>query len=196
MDLGRWNIGHLGRFLGDVLDGDIEIKGAASEEVRDAFDVSEDTKALDRALSLLRPGAPTEKILNAFAPFFEGGLALKIVNGQTRLTNLFLFGQAFTPPDSKGQSVFFGIGSMDTNRVYRASIGPILKALDLNSFFRLDGACAFAFPVSKDTIFIIFDNRPHPWQVFAIENAYLAAREAYARLSIKPQAASARGFFK
>lgn len=200
MDLGRWNFRHLGRFLGDVLDGEIAIesKNQDTDLVRDAFEVSEDTEALERSLTLLRPGASAEKILLAFAPFFEGGLALRIDEGHTRLTSLFLFGQAFTPPDAGGTPVDIGLPTIEAGRVYRSSIAPILSALNLSSFFRLDGALAFAFkPGAGETIFVLFDNRPHPWQVFAIENAYLSARDTFARLETSRSAAvGARGFFK
>ncbi len=196
MDLGRFSFRHVGRFLEDVLDGEIELD-AQNNDVRDAFDVNESTEDLDRALALLRPGASAIKILNAFTPFFEGGLCLKVVDGETRLMSLFLFGQPFKPSHQNGTPVNLGLKRMELNRVYRASIGPIMDALDLSTFFRLEGASAFSFALSKDTVFIFFDHRPHPWQVFAVENAYFSARETFARLVIsKPAVMSSRGFFK
>lgn len=196
MDLGRFSFRHVGRFLEDVLDGEIEIDGQ-NDDVRDAFDVNENTEDLDRALALLRPGTSAVKILNAFAPFFEGGLCLKVIGGETRLMSLFLFGQTFKPSHENGTPVHLGLKRMELSRVYKASIGPIMKALDLSTFFRLEGASAFSFALSKDTIFILFDHRPHPWQVFAVENAYLSARETFARLATsKPAVMNGRGFFK
>lgn len=202
MDLGRWSFRHVGNFLGDVLDGEIGAKTKSEmTEVRDAFHISYDTDDLDHDLAMLRPGSTPEKILNSFAPYFEGGLSLKIEKGQTRLMSLFLFGQIFTPPDVKGTPIDLGLAACETTRVYRATLTPILKELRLESFCRLEDASAFAFRPSAQTIFVLFDHRPHPWQVFAIENAYLTARDIFSRLqSVKPAPRSsllnARGFFK
>ena len=205
MDLGRWTIRHLGhavgRALGNVLDGEMDLPTSGADAVRDAFEINESTDDLDRELAFLRPGVSPEKVLVAFAPFFEGGICLRLSNDsgttETRLTSLFLFGQVFTPPSSDGTVLDLGLSALEANRVYKMSIDPVLRALKLGSFFRLDGASAFAFKASRDVVFVLFDHRPHPWQVFAIENAYLSARDTFARLSTaKPSVISARGFFK
>ncbi len=202
MDLGRWSFRHLGNFLSDVLDGEIGAKSNSElTEVRNAFEINDDFEKLDRELALLRPGATPEKILNAFSPYFVGGLSLKIENGVTRLTSLFLFGQIFTPPDANGTAVDLGLRGCEKTRVYRGKLNPILKTLRLESFFKLEEASAFAFKPSDQTVFVLFDHRPHPWQVFALENAFLTARDAFVRKqSVKTPSRSnvlnARGFFK
>jgi hypothetical protein len=185
MDLSRWSLKVLGQelnqMLGTVLDSDLP--QAPEDEVRDVFEISESTEDLDRALALVRPGASPEKVLNAFMPFFEGGVCLRVSGTRTFLTSLFLFGQTFTPAEAHGTPIDFGLRSLERSRVYKMSVEPLLKALNVGPFFRLDGASAFAFPVTSECVFILFDNRPHPWQVFAIENAYLSARDTFARLS-------------
>jgi hypothetical protein len=186
MDLGRKSLRQLGHLLGTVLDA--EISAAPADEVRDTFEISDSNE---------RPGASAEKVLGAFMPFFEGGLCLRVEGHKTFLTSLFLFGQTFTPAEAHGTPVNFKLKSLELNRVYKMALAPLLKSLDLGTFFRLDEASAFAFAISRDTIFVLFDNRPHPWQVFAIENAFLSARDTFARLSApKPAVMSGRGFFK
>jgi hypothetical protein len=194
MDLSRWSLRSLGHMLGSVLDADLP-QALVEGEVRDAFEISESTEELDRALALIRPGASPEKVLQAFAPFFEGGVCLRVRGAETFLTSLFLFGQSFTPPDPQGTPVDFGLRALEMSRVYKMRIDPILTALSIGPFFRLDGASAFAFAVSSDCVFILFDNRPHPWQVFAIEDAYLSARDVFARLG-SPRVSVPRGLFK
>ncbi len=205
MDLGRWTIRHLGHAVGkvleSVLDGDMNLSAAATDRKTDAFFIDENQDVLDRELALLRPTATPEKVLVAFAPFFEGGICLHLCSGsegsETRLTSLFLFGQIFTPPDANGTVLNLGLASLEMNCVYKLSIDPVLKALKLGSFLRLTEASAFAFKPSRDVVFVLFDQRPHPWQVFAIENAYLSARDTFARLlRSKPAFKNARGFFK
>lgn len=190
MDLSRWSLKNLGHMLGHVLDSDLP--AGPADAVRDAFEISESSEDLDRALALVRPGASPEKVLNAFSAFFEGGLSLRVSGSKTFLTSLFLFGETFTPAEAHGTPVDFGLRSLEMSRVYKMSAEPILKTLKIGDFFRLEGASAFAFPVTNDCVFILFDNRPHPWQVFAIENAYLSARDTFARLG----ESRTRGLFK
>jgi hypothetical protein len=204
MDLGRWRIRHLGhavgKALGNVLDGEMKLPASGPDDDRQAFEINNRIDTLDRDLASLRPGATPEKVLVTFAPFFEGGLCLRLAPAgiESRLISLFLFGQVFTPPDSDGADLNLGLSSLETNQVFKISIDPILKALKLGSFSRLEGASAFAFKPSEDVVFVLFDHRPHPWQVFAIENAFLSARDTCLRLSrAKPSLTrAARGFFK
>lgn len=205
MDLGRWSFRHLGNFLGDALDGNlvapVPTGGASarsSKTPEEPFEIVSDNDELDRELLMIRPGAQTDKVLAAFVPYFEGGLSIKVEGSKTYLTSIFLFGQTFTPPDRASSLVDFGLRGVETTRVYRASIEPLLKELGLGGFTRLEGASAFAFRASNDVIFILFDNRPHPWQVFAIENAYLSARDTFGRIGAATAsvASTARGFFK
>jgi hypothetical protein len=198
MDLSRWSLKNFGRelrelnrMLGDVLDADLP--AAPEDEVRDAFDVSDSTEDLDRELALVRPGASPEKVLSALVPFYEGGVCLRVTGDRTFMTSLFLFGQAFTPAEAHGTPVDFGLRGVEMSHVYKMDLKPILKALNLEPFFRLDGASAFAFAVLPDCLFVLFDNRPHPWQVLAIENGYLSTRDTFARIA---GLRATRGLFK
>lgn len=176
MDLSRWSLRHLGHLLGNVLDAE---PPAGADEIRDDFDVSDEFDELDRSLALLRVGSEPERVLAEFAPYFEGGLSLRVSGDECVMTSLFLFGQTFTPEEPMPQT--FGLRQLDLLSVLKMSAEPLLRALKLGPFFRLDGAAAFAFAPSRNAVFILFDNRPHPWQVFAIENAYLSARDAFSR---------------
>ncbi len=194
MDLSRWSVKRFGKNLGQALNKalDSDLPGR-EDEVRTAFEISESTEDLDRDLALVRPGSSPEKVLNAFMPYFEGGVCLRVSGERTFMTSLFLFGQTFTPAEAHGTPVDFGLRGVEMSRVYKMALKPILKSLNLGDFSRLDGAQAFAFAVNADTIFILFDHRPHPWQVFAIENAYLSARDTFARLG---DLRVTRGLFK
>ena len=196
MDLSRWSLKNLGHVLSNALDSDLP--SSHEDVVRDAFDISESNDELDRELAMIRPGASVEKVLSAFTAFFEGGVCLRVVDDRTFMTSLFLFGQTFTPAEAHGTPVDFGLRGVEMSSVYKMSLAPILTALNLGSFLRLDGAQAFAFAVSPDCIFVVFDNRPHPWQVFAIENAYLSARDTLARIgeSRSTSRLTSRGLFK
>jgi hypothetical protein len=196
MDLSRWSLKHLGKELNQILGNalDSDLPSGPEDDVRDAFEISESTEDLDRELAMIRPGSSAEKVLNAFMPFFEGGVCVRVSDDRTFMTSLFLFGQTFTPAEAHGTPVDFGLRGVEMSRVYSMSLKPILTALSLGSFFRLEGARAFAFAVSRDCIFILFDHRPHPWQVFAIENAYLSARDTFARLG--ETRSTSRGLFK
>jgi hypothetical protein len=191
MDLSRWSFKNLGHALNNALDADLP---GREDEVREAFEISESTEDLDHDLALVRPGASPEKVLNTFMPYFEGGACLRVAGDRSFMTSLFLFGQTFTPAEAHGTPVDFGLRGVEMSRVYKISLKPILKTLNLGHFARLDGAFAFAFAVNAETLFILFDNRPHPWQVFAIENAYLSARDTFQRLG--DTRSTPRGLFK
>lgn len=212
MDLSLWNIPHLSKlrartrdlrdFLGDVLEGErelLETRERSPREVEEAFDVSNDWDELDRQLAILKPGTPPEKILAEFAPYFEGALCLRVdrASGDSRLAGVTLFGQTFRPPSGAGPSsskdeVDLGLTGLRAGSVVAGRILPILKALKLEKIEDLHECSAFAFTPSEGVVFVLFCDRPHPWQVFAIENAYLSARDACNRRV--PQ--KVRGFFK
>jgi hypothetical protein len=210
MDLSRWNIPHLSKlrertrdlrdFLGDVLEGDRELLNDPSrtETPREKFEVSSDWDELDHQLALLKPGASAEKILAEFAPYFEGALCIRTEGRgskqKMRLTGFALFGQTFSPPDSKGADLDLGLAGLRSGFVLKGRIEPVLHKLRLGGVEGLQSASAFAFSPSDDSIYVLFCDRPHPWQVFAIENAYLSARDACNRRA--PTRVSSRGLFK
>lgn len=209
MDLGRWRIrrlGHaVGKALGSALDGDIDMQPISVDGPRDAFEIQildDSHDELDRALALIRPGSSPEKILSVFAPYFEGGICLRLDPIETddtsemRLTSLFLFGQTFTPPDSNGTALDLDLTSLREGRVLKTSIEPLLRALKLGMFSRLAGASAFAFKPASDVVFVLFDHRPHPWQVLAVENAFLSARDVFSRIGSRVGSRASRGFFR
>ena len=196
MDLSRWSLKHLGQelnqILGHALDADLPRGPEETNQI--GFEISGSSQDLDQELAMIRPGSSVEKLLTAFKPFFEGGACLRVVDDRTFMTSLFLFGQTFTPAEAHGTPVDFGLRAIETSRVYTMNLKPILKALNLGSFVRLEEASVFAFAISRDCIFLLFDNRPHPWQVLAIENAYLSARETYGRIT--EIRSTTRGLFK
>lgn len=214
MDLSRWNIPHLsklrartrnlrdvwGDFLGDVLEGERELLQDTSkpEKVFEAFEVSSDWDELDHQLALLKPGTSAEKILQEFAPYFEGALCIRTdrVGGKikTRLTGVTLFGRTFSAPDAKGGELDLGLAGLRAGYVVAGSILPILTELRLQNLEDLLETHAFAFTPADGIVYVLFCDRPHPWQVFAIENAYLSARDACNRRV--PQKIASRGLFK
>lgn len=210
MDLSRWNIPHLSKirartrdfrdFLGDVLEGERELiqphEPAGDFVEEEAFDVSSDWDELDRQLAILKPGTSPEKILAEFAPYFEGALCLKTERGvrEAKLSGVTLFGQTFQPPASGGGVVDLGLAGLRPGHVVAGRILPILKELKIENIEDLHDSNAFAFVPTEGVIFVLFCDRPHPWQVFAIENAYLSARDACNRRV--PQKSSSRGFFR
>lgn len=209
MDLSRWNIPHLSKirartrdlrdFLGDVLEGErvlLESTQAAEASEVEAFEVSSDWDELDRKLAILKPGTSPEKILAEFAPYFEGALCLKTERGssESKLMGVTLFGQTFQPPASGGGVVDFGLRGLRQESVVAGRILPILKELKIENIEDLHDCHAFAFIPVEGVVYILFCDRPHPWQVFAIENAYLSARDACNRRV--PQKNSGRGFFR
>ena len=213
MDLSLWNIPHLSKlrartrdlrdFLGDVLEGERELldsspseSASGSQSLVEAFEVSSDWDELDRQFAILKPGTPPEKILAEFAPYFEGALCLKTERGQkeARLMGVTLFGRTFQPPQSGGGVVDLGLNGLRSGYVVAGRILPVLKALKIENIEDLHDCSAFAFVPTDGVIFVLFCDRPHPWQVFAIENAYLSARDACNRRP--PQKVSGRGFFR
>lgn len=210
MDLSRWNIPHLSKirartrnlrdFLGDVLEGERELiesrEPAAGFHEEEAFEVSSDWDELDRQLAILKPGTSPEKILAEFAPYFEGALCLKTERElrESKLSGVTLFGQTFQPPASGGGMVDLGLAGLRAGHVVAGRILPILKELKIENIEDLHECNAFAFVPADGVVFVLFCDRPHPWQVFAIENAYLSARDACNRRV--PLKTSSRGFFR
>lgn len=205
MDLSRWNLPQITKirdFFDDVLEGERELirNPNKSASVTQPFSASNDWDELDRELSLLKPGSSPEKILSCFGSYFEGAMCLRTDKNSSILTSVVLFDQVFSPPDAKGAELNIGIAGLKPGYVVHGRVVPILRALKIETIEQLHDCEAFAFSPAKNVIFVLFCSRPHPWQVSALENAYLSARDAFQRLEPKNGStglrAGARSLFK
>jgi hypothetical protein len=187
MELSRWGFNKLtqisdryrdfSRFLADVLEGDRSLISDPKKDHGAAFEVRGDIESL-------MSGPAKQTVGNRFFQlmhFFEAGFmlqstqAVKAANSTNStslaLQSMFLFGKTFLPQPSEVPNVELCLPVFSKDHVYRGRTDAVLRAFHLENLERLRSANAFAFSPRDGLIFILICNRPHPWQVAAIEAA-------------------------
>lgn len=211
MDLSRWGLRRISKigdryrnfreFLGDVLEGDRTLIAPETIEgatVETQFSVRDDLASLLASAELTqklvpatsrKAGAPlvnakrvdrVQLIFEALAPFFEAGFCLS-KNGE-RLDSMFLFGRVFNATDADSlENVRLALPPLRSGQVVKGRVRPVLEVFGIESLTLLDDASSFAFTPVSGRVFLLICNRPHPWQILAIENAFETVSELLAR---------------
>jgi hypothetical protein len=166
-------------FLGDVLEGEREIVKAAplrsGTQVHHAETHFEPRNDIENALLAASRGrAPVtlETRFAALAPFFEAGFIFEQTElGETRLESMFLFGRVYAPRGAETRTKL-QVPPSGFPGVLRGKVEPLLKAYRLQNVAVLHDSDVFAISVRRGVVALLVCNRPHPWQVGIVEEAY------------------------
>jgi hypothetical protein len=198
MEFSRWGLDQFNRisdryrgfkdFLADVLEGErslIEPHPENSSNPESVFQVRNDLeKMVTEPMGRVRTIELVKTVFKRLAPYYEAGFLLETsrerVPGEAPtviLESMFLFGRAFTPPSSEAPRVELSFPHFSPLRVYRGRANAVLRVFRLDSLESLKDASVFAFSPRPEVTFVLVCNRPHPWQVTAIEKTFFAVTE-------------------
>jgi hypothetical protein len=168
-------------FLGDVLEGEREIVKAAplvssrANAVHTHDTHFEPRNDIENALLVASRGrAPItlETRFAALAPYFEAGFIFEQTElGETRLESMFLFGRVYAPRGAETRTTV-PVPPSGFPGVLRGKVDPLLRAFRLQNVAVLHDADVFAISVRRGVVALLVCNRPHPWQVGLMEEAY------------------------
>ena len=195
MDFSRWSVPSIKEvsdhvrqvreFLVQVLEGERALIEGKNDPVDETplFQRFDDLSTLTADLQkwAARREASSTRVFAALALYYEAGFSIRRTGNELKLESMFLFGRVFTPPPAEAPIVDFGLKRRrHFDGVLRGAVRPILREARLDVIKTLNRADAFAFESEADRIFLLISDRPHPWQVLALESTYLAVREALA----------------
>jgi hypothetical protein len=198
MEFSRWGLDQFNRisdryrgfkdFLADVLEGDrslIDPHPDNSAHAESTFQVRNDLDyIIIEPMGRVRTIELVKTVFKRLAPYFEAGFLIETsgerVPGEAptvALESMFLFGRVFTPPPSEAPRVELTLPRFLPEVVYRGRTDAVLRVFRLDSLQSLKDATVFAFSPRPNITFILVCNRPHPWQVTAIEKIFFAVTE-------------------
>jgi hypothetical protein len=90
---------------------------------------------------------------------------------------MFIYGKIFVSPEQQAPQVNLSLPLFARDRVYRGRLSAALKAFQLESLRGLQTANVFAFVPMPGVTLVLICNRPPPWQVLALEQAFLSVQE-------------------
>ena len=195
MEFSRWGIDKIIRisdryrdftaFLTDVLEGERSLIDTGREPAEALFQARDDfSLVLESRRLRLRPPERVGAVFRSLAPYFEAGFLLRpsldgSSSGQhVSLDSMFLFGKSFQPGAKESPQVELPLPRFSSGRVYRGRVAPVLEVFRLDGHGLLKDASAFAFQPAPGSVILLICNRPHPWQVGAVERAVAAVEEA------------------
>lgn len=191
MELGRWGLKKINRisdryrdfkdFLADVLEGERslivkEINAHGDTISEGPFHTSDEIDSLLYRVGPQRHRAldRSDVIFKGLAPFFEAGFLLRAASSpsELKLESMFLFGKVFVPPASEEPLVEMQLPASPDERVFKGRAAGVLRVFRLEGLTPLREAAAFSFSPKAGLHFVLICNRPHPWQMVAVEKAY------------------------
>lgn len=169
-------------FLGDVLEGEREIvkraplhsdrTPASQKQIETHFEARLDIENALLVASRGRAPITAETRFASLAPFFEAGFIFEQTElGETRLASMFLFGRVYVPRGAETRTTV-NVPLSGFPGVLRGKVDPLLRGFRLENVKVLHDADVFAISVRRGVVALLVCNRPHPWQVGLMEQAY------------------------